>query len=88
VAYDRDFQPEFIDDGINGFIVPFRDHQSMAERVGQIITDPALARRLSAAIRAEALVHVNPERVKAAEWDAFDKVLGSNRFPPDRPSGD
>lgn len=76
VAYDRDFQPEFIDDGVDGFIVPFRDHRALAERAGRIIADPALARRFSAAVRQKALLHVDPERVRQAEWEAFGALLG------------
>jgi glycosyltransferase involved in cell wall biosynthesis len=78
VAYDRDFQPEFIDDGVDGFIVPFRDHEAMAEKASRIISDPDLAGRLSAAVRRKALFHVDPERVREAEWEAFSKVLPSS----------
>lgn len=75
VAYDRDFQPEFIEDGADGFIVPFRDWRAMAERAGRLVDDPALARRMSEAIRRKALAYLDPDRVRAAEWEAFAKVI-------------
>ena len=83
VAYDRDFQPEFIEDGIDGFIVPFRDHQALAERASEIIDDPQLAKRLGNAAREKALLHVDAERVRQMEWDAFSTLIAL----PDRPLG-
>jgi glycosyltransferase involved in cell wall biosynthesis len=77
VAYDRDFQPEFIDDGVDGFIVPYRDHAAMAERAAKILADRNLARGLSEAVRIKAEFHVDPNRVREAEWDAFGKALGT-----------
>lgn len=81
VAYDRDFQPEFIEDGVDGFIVPFRDHNAMAERASRIIGEPELARSLSTAARKKALYHVNPERVRRAEWEAYERLLPSQHEP-------
>jgi glycosyltransferase involved in cell wall biosynthesis len=75
VAYDRDFQPEFIDNGVDGFIVPFRDHQAMADKASLIISNPELAAHLSTAVRRKALLHVDPERVRTLEWEAFSKLL-------------
>jgi glycosyltransferase involved in cell wall biosynthesis len=75
VAYDRDWQPEFIQDGVNGFIVPFRDHRAMAQRVDEIVRDHELAHRLSVAMRARAERHIDPEEVKRLEWGAFAGVL-------------
>lgn len=75
VAYDRDFQPEFIEDGIDGFIVAFRDRRALADRAGLLVDEPALARRMSEAIRGKALAYLDPDRVRAAEWAAYGKVI-------------
>jgi glycosyltransferase involved in cell wall biosynthesis len=75
VAYDRDFQPEFIDDGGNGFIVPFRDWRAMADRADTLVADPQMFARLSQAARQSALDYLAPERTRAAEWAAFARVL-------------
>ena len=37
---------EWLDDGINGFAVPYGDLDAMAERVGRLLDDPALAASL------------------------------------------
>jgi glycosyltransferase involved in cell wall biosynthesis len=76
VACDRDFQPEFIESGVDGFIVPFRDHAAMAERALELIGRPELAASFSAAIRAKGLHHTDPEEVRAAEWRPYEEVLG------------
>lgn len=75
VAYDRDWQAEFVDDGTNGFIVPFRDHEGMAKRALQLIEDPALAQTFSAAIRARAAHFADHERIAALEASVFDRLL-------------
>jgi glycosyltransferase involved in cell wall biosynthesis len=75
VGYDRDWQPEFIEDGINGFIVPDHDYRAMAERLLRIVRDPDLKRRLSKAIRERALRQMDPDEVRRLEKEAFDKVL-------------
>jgi len=75
VAYDRDFQSEFIEDGVNGFKVPSRDVEAMARRAELLINDPALARRVSAGARRTGLEQVDPLRVKEIEWEAFNSVM-------------
>ncbi len=77
VAYDRDFQSEFIEDGVNGFKVRFRDVDEMARRGDLLIRDPSVARRLSLAARSSALVEVDPERVKRVEWEAFERLVSA-----------
>jgi glycosyltransferase involved in cell wall biosynthesis len=76
VGYDRDWQPEFIEDGVNGFIVADHDWRAMADRLLRIVRDPALRGRLSKAIRERAMRQVDPDQVRRLEKDAFDKVLG------------
>jgi len=76
VGYDRDWQPEFIEDGVNGFIVADHDWRAMADRLLRIVRDPALRGRLSKAIRERAMRQVDPDEVRRLEKDAFDKVLG------------
>jgi len=75
VAYDRDFQSEFIADGVNGFMVPFRDWRAMAERAGALLADPELFKRMSKASRQSALDYMAPERTRAAEWAAFEQLM-------------
>lgn len=76
VAYDRDWQADFVCDGERGFVVPFGDIDGMAERTLRLLDDPALARRFGAAIRAHARELADRERIRRGEWEAFDRVLG------------
>lgn len=75
VGYGRDWQPEFIEDGVNGFIVPDHDYRAMADRLLQIVRDPQLRQRLSKAIRERALRQMDPNEIRRLEKEAFDKVL-------------
>lgn len=83
IAYDRDFQPEFIADGADGFIVPFRDWRAMAARAEQVLADPALFERLAAAIREKAETYLDPRSVREAEWSAFGKLIAVPALPAD-----
>jgi glycosyltransferase involved in cell wall biosynthesis len=75
VGYDRDWQSEFIEDGVNGFIVPDHDYRSMADRLLQLLRDPSLRQRLSRAIRERSLRQMDAEEVRRLEKEAFDKVI-------------
>ncbi len=69
---------EVVDDGRTGLLVPFGDLDALADRLGRLVADPALAQRLGAAGR---------QRIDAdGGWDdrfalLFGRVqsLGSNR---------
>ena len=75
VGYDRDWQAEFIEDGVNGFLVADHDVRAMAERLLRIVREPQLKERLSKAIRQRALRQMDPDEVRRLEKEAFDKVL-------------
>lgn len=75
VAFDRDWQAEFVEDGVNGFVVPFLDHDAMAQRTLEIIADPALDARLSAAARERAFEFADRDRIYAREHDLYDRLL-------------
>lgn len=79
VAFDRDWQAEFVEDGVNGFVVPFLDHRAMAERTLRLIEDPALRGRIAAAARERALDFADRERINAQERAVFDRLLGESR---------
>lgn len=75
IAYDCDFQSEFILDGMNGFLVARRDWRPMAERAAVLLADPALADRIGKNARSDAIAIMAPERVKKAERAAFARIL-------------
>lgn len=75
VAFDRDWQAEFVEDGVNGFIVPFLDHDAMADRALRLIDDPQLRARMSRAARERALEYCNRDHIYAKEHEQFDRLL-------------
>lgn len=79
VAFDRDWQAEFVEDGVNGFVVPFLDHEAMADRALRLIEDPALRQRMAQASRQRALDFADRERIQAREHEAYDRLLEGSR---------
>ena len=58
IAYDIKYGPqEQIDDGVDGFLVPKRDVEAMADRAVRLLRDPDLVARMSAAAFAKAEQH-------------------------------
>ena len=55
VASDVAGIPEAVVDGVTGFLVPPSDPAAVADRIGRLVEDPALTRRLGAAGRARVL---------------------------------
>jgi glycosyltransferase involved in cell wall biosynthesis len=75
VAFDRDWQAEFVADGINGFVVPFLDNKAMADRALRLIDDPELRARMAQASRERALDFADRNRIEALEHEAYDRLL-------------
>jgi glycosyltransferase involved in cell wall biosynthesis len=75
VAFDRDWQAEFVEDGVNGFVVPFLDYDAMARRALEIIADPALRARMSQAARERSLEFADKDRIYAREHALYDRLL-------------
>ncbi len=75
VAYDRDWQAIFIRDGVNGYIVDFRDHEAMGRKALQLLQDGELRRRFSAQIRKDALEFVDLDKLYAHERQVFEKLF-------------
>ena len=75
IAYDRDWQTEFIEDGVNGFVVPFRDYRAMADRAVRLLKDNDLKRRFSRRMRQRALDFADRERIYAKEHALYDRLL-------------
>ena len=78
VGWDRGGIPEVVDDGVTGYVVPFRDLPRMARAI-QRLCDADLRRQMGAAGRARACERFSPDandRALAAPWSA---ILGSRR---------
>lgn len=76
VAYDFEWQPEFISSGHDGIIVPYRDTKEMAAAVCRLLHNPDLADALGDRARAKTLQTWSPEANKAEKVLAFSQLLG------------
>jgi glycosyltransferase involved in cell wall biosynthesis len=63
--------PEIVRDGETGFLVPPGDIDALHDRLDQILGDPALARRMGEAARADVLERFTWARVAARCLDAY-----------------
>lgn len=75
VAYDHEWQAEFIEHGRTGFLVPFGDTDAMAERSLQLFRDADLAASFSRAIRIHAVSVADRDAIFASEQAMFDRVI-------------
>ena len=75
VAYDLEWQSEFIDDGVNGYLVPAGVYTAMADKALAIIHNPDVRAKFASAIRQTALDFADPEKLAANEKATFDRVL-------------
>ncbi|MBN1793944.1 MAG: glycosyltransferase family 4 protein [Candidatus Omnitrophica bacterium] len=67
--------PEVIQDGINGFVVPVRDFESLALRVSELLTDDALRERLGYTGRQMVESQYTKERVTKDILSLYKKLL-------------
>lgn len=75
VAYDRDWQPEFVSKNGAGVIVPFRDWQKMGETAVHLIQHPEEARQMGEASRRTGLDACDSDKLYGHEQKEFDKLL-------------
>lgn len=75
VAYDRDWQLDFVGKSGAGIIVPFRDWQKMGEAAITLIKDPELTNEMGIAARKTGLVTVDTKEIFAHEQREFEKLL-------------
>ncbi|HZW03981.1 MAG TPA: glycosyltransferase family 4 protein [Anaerolineaceae bacterium] len=65
----------------NGLVVPFGDVDALAAAIGQVLADPALARRLGAAGRQMARERFDERRVFQAVCDEYARLLAARGIP-------
>lgn len=71
--------PDLIDDGVDGFIVPIRDPQAIADRIQQLHDDPALRDRMAAAARQKVSAIHGWDQYGAAAFGAYETALRNGR---------
>ena len=79
VAYDADWQAEFVDHEETGIIVPYRDVEAMGGAIARLIAEPALADALGAAGRAKALATIDPVSSMEQKRRSYGTLLENGR---------
>jgi glycosyltransferase involved in cell wall biosynthesis len=67
--------PELVQDGDNGFLVPVGDIRALADRITRLLDDPALARRLGDRARQTFLENFSVTRMIAQHVDLYERLL-------------
>lgn len=75
VAYNRDWQPDFIEDGVDGYIVPFRDFEAMAEKAMLLMNNQILKNQFSERIRKKSLEITYLPNIKKHFYSQWARVL-------------
>lgn len=75
VAYDRDWQGDFVGKSGAGVIVPFRDWQKIGEAAVHLVRHPEDAKRMGEASRRKGLEICDLEKIYEHERREFDKLL-------------
>ena len=75
VAYDRDWQSDFIVNGVNGFIVKYRDYKEMGKKALQLVQNHELRSKFSLEILETALAYSDLDKIFKNQQDAYEKMF-------------
>ncbi len=73
VASDFGGIPDFVEDGVTGFLVPVGDVEELAAKLKRLLDDPALREEMGRRGRARYVERYKPERIT----DAFEETYGA-----------
>jgi glycosyltransferase involved in cell wall biosynthesis len=71
--------PEIVEDGVNGLLVPPRDHHALSEAIVRALKDPALRRRMGDAGFARVNERFTVDRMVAGTAAVYERVAGTSR---------
>ena len=80
VAYDIDWHSELIRSGETGELVPYLDHQAMADAIERLLADPDRAAQLGKNLRSRALDLLDPAAADQAQIRAYEALLGGGQI--------
>lgn len=67
--------PEMIEDGATGYTVPFADPEALADRIGRLLADPELSKRMGQSVRQVAEKRYRRSSVIDKTLEVYDQVL-------------
>jgi glycosyltransferase involved in cell wall biosynthesis len=79
IVTDAGGMPEIIQDGINGFVIPVRDFESLASRIIQLLANERLRQRFGYTGRRMVLSHYTKEIVTKNNVEVYKNVLQNKR---------
>ena len=79
IAYDVDWHREFVEDGVNGFIVPPWKPEALAEKALELVQNEALLTRMSRDMRRIALERADRAKIAEHERTVFTKLIEEGR---------
>ena len=74
IAYNIDCHPDYIQHGVNGFLVEYRNVEKMAAEAVTLLKNQILAKKIGLAGRASTLEVMNPEKLIIAQREYFEKI--------------
>lgn len=77
IAYDRDWQGEFVGNNEAGVIVPFRDWRKMGEAAVHLLCHPKEAARMGTHARRKGLELTDLEKIYSLQRREFEKLLSN-----------
>lgn len=80
-AYDIDWQPDLVETGVTGELVPYLDSEAMADAVERLLDDPAGSRRMGAALRRRTLEMMDPAKIEETQIAVYDALI-RGAYPP------
>lgn len=81
VAYDLDWQDELVESGVTGELVEFRDRRAFADATARLLSDPAYAKSMGAAVRERALEMLDPVRLNQHERAEYQRLFDRSAAP-------
>jgi len=75
VTYDVAGCREVVDDGENGFLVPFKDIAILTNVMERLLNDPDLRQRMGAVGRQKVLREFSMEQIAEETLQIWDKML-------------
>jgi len=77
VATDVGGIPEIVDDGVNGFLVPLKHPEAIAERILELNADPGLRKRLGDAARGTVMERYTVDKIVGQYTEVYEEITSS-----------